>query len=70
MPDVKPSVTTTDFKVLTTRAGLTLSDAQHDTLFEVYGQLEAMLARLRSPSERPRSAEPAHIFVPGQGWPV
>jgi hypothetical protein len=62
-----PSVSAAEFDVLARRAGLTLTEAQRATLFEVYGSFEAMLARLRGTGERMRGAEPAHIFVPGQG---
>ena len=62
-----PSVSAADFEVLTRRAGLTLTEAQRATLFEVYGSFEVMLGRLRGPGDRARGAEPAHIFVPGQG---
>ncbi len=67
---VPSRVTKDEFVVLAKRAGLTLSEAQHGTLYEVYGHLETMLTRLRGGVERARGAEPAHVFVPGQGWPV
>jgi hypothetical protein len=67
---VASSVTEDEFAVLAKRAGLTLSELQHDTLYEVYGHLELMLTRLRGGVDRARAAEPAHIFVPGQEWPV
>ncbi len=63
-----PSVSPADFEVLARRAGLTLTDVQRATLFEVYGSFEAMLVRLRGATTRVRGAEPAHVFVPGQGW--
>ena len=69
MHDIKPSVSEAEFAVLARRAGLTLDEAQLGTLYGVYGHLEAMLARLRGASDRVRGAEPAHVFVPGQGWP-
>lgn len=69
-PPVQPSVTTDQFALLAKRAGLTLDGTQHATLYAVYGYLEAMLARNRGHTDRPRGAEPAHIFVPGQEWPV
>jgi hypothetical protein len=65
-----PTVTREEFAILAKRAGLTLSEAQQATLHDVYGHLEAMLARLRGPADRARGAEPAHVFVPGQEWPV
>ena len=61
-----PSIDETTFAVLVRRAGLQLDETQRRTLFEVYGYMEAMLDRLRTPRER--GAEPAHVFVPGQGW--
>ncbi len=61
-------VTEAEFAVLARRAGLQLDDGQRATLFGVYGQLEAMLTRLRGAGERVRGAEPAHVFLPGQGW--
>ena len=64
----KPSVTEQEFAVLVQRAGLPLDDGQRAELYGVYGQFEAMLARMRN--GRARSAEPAHAFVPGQGWPA
>lgn len=62
-----PSVSPAEFEVLVRRAGLTLTEAQRATLFEVYGSFEVMLDRLRGTGDRSRGAEPAHIFVPGQG---
>ncbi len=67
---VTPSVSKDEFVVLAKRAGLSLSEAQQGTLYEVYGHLEVMLSRLRGGVDRARGAEPAHIFVPGQEWPV
>lgn len=60
------SVDQEQFAILVRRAGLPLDAQQRRTLFEVYGYIEAMAARLRTP--RARGAEPAHVFVPGQGW--
>ncbi len=67
-PPPAAAVTAAEFAVLARRAGLQLDDAQRATLFGVYGQLEAMLARLRGAGDRVRGAEPAHVFLPGQGW--
>jgi hypothetical protein len=67
---VASRVTKEEFEILAKRAGLTLSEAQHGTLYEVYGHLEVMLGRLRGSADRARGAEPAHIFVPGQEWPI
>ena len=68
MKDIKPSVTEAEFALLARHGGLTLDATQAATLYGVYGHLEAMLALLRSPVQRPRGAEPAHIFVADQGW--
>jgi hypothetical protein len=47
--------------VLVKRAGLTLTDQQRAALYEGYGYLEDMIAKVRTP--RGREAEPAHIFT-------
>ena len=62
-----PSVTEEEFALLVRRAGLPLDAAQRRTLHEVYGHFEAMVERNRT-ANRTRGAEPAHVFVPGQGW--
>lgn len=62
-----PSVSEEEFAVLVRRSGLPLDEAQRRVLHEVYGQFEAMLERNRA-AGRTRGAEPAHVFVPGQGW--
>ena len=67
--DVAASVSEAEFSVLARRAGLVLDDGQRATLYGVYGQFEAMLARLRGAGDRARGAEPALVFVPGQEWP-
>ena len=61
---MEPSVTEAEFEILVRRAGLTMDEAQRKVLHEVYGHLEAMLDRIRTP--RDRGAEPAHIFVADQ----
>ena len=71
MDPVAPSVTEAEFALLVRHAGLSLDDEGRSALFEVYGHFEAMLARVRIPgplTARDRAAEPAHLFVPGQGW--
>ena len=68
MNEPKPSVSSQEFATLVQRAGLRLDDGQRAELYGVYGQFEAMLARMRN--GRDRSAEPAHVFVPGQAWPT
>jgi hypothetical protein len=56
-------VTLADFVVLVRRAGLTLTEAQIAELHAVWGYVEAMLARNRTPA-LVREAEPALIFKP------
>lgn len=66
-------VTEAEFAVLVRRAGLPLDEAERRVLHEVYGHLERMLDRNRTPlagGDRVRGAEPATVFVPGQGWPA
>jgi hypothetical protein len=58
---VKPSITEEEFAFLVRRAELPLTDAQKSELYKVYGFVEQMVARVRTP--RDRAAEPAHIFV-------
>lgn len=64
------SLTLEEFAVLVRRAGLPLDAAQTAALHDVHGHLEAMTARNRTTLDgkvRDRPAEPAHVFVPGQG---
>ena len=66
---IEPSVTAEEFALLVRHAGLPLDSQQRAGLFAVYGHFEAMLERNRhAETPRPRGAEPAHVFVPGQGW--
>lgn len=69
MDTIAPSVSEAEFATLVRRAGLPLSEPQRAVLYAVWGNFEAMLDRVRQPADRPRGAEPAHVFVPGQGWP-
>ena len=66
MQRIDPSVSEAEFELLARHAGLVLTDAQRGALYAVYGHFEAMKARIRT--DRPRGAEPSHVFVPGQGW--
>ncbi|MBV9860275.1 MAG: hypothetical protein JO038_09265 [Alphaproteobacteria bacterium] len=59
---MKPKISEDAFAVLVEQAGLPLTDQQRRTLYEAYGMVEAMLARVTEPL--PREAEPALIFVP------
>ena len=64
MPAPKPSIGRADFEALVRRSGLPLSEAQKSELFEAYGYVEIMAARVRSGGNRRREAEPAVIFKP------
>lgn len=46
------------------RAGMTLDGGQRAALLAILPRFDAMRERNRTP--RDRSAEPAHVFVPGQ----
>ena len=66
-----PGVSEAEFAILLRRAGLDLDAATTRSLHAVYGHLERMLERNRTVAaggDRPRAAEPATVFVPGQGW--
>jgi hypothetical protein len=58
---MKPTISEAEFAVLAKRAGLNLTDQQRAELYQGYGFVEEMIARVRTP--RGREAEPAHIFV-------
>jgi hypothetical protein len=60
------TITPAEFDFLVRRAGLTLSETQKAEMIGVYPLVAAMAARIRTPP-RDRMAEPAHIFVPGEG---
>lgn len=55
-----------EFDFLVRRAGLIVTEAQRVELIGVYPMVAAMAARNRAPL-RGREAEPAHIFIPGEG---
>ena len=59
----KPSISEAEFATLVKRAGLSLTDQQRAALYEGYGFLEEMIARVRTPREV--GAEPAHVFTFG-----
>ncbi len=61
-----PNITPVEFDFLVRRAGLTVTEAQKAELIGVYPMVAAMAARNRTPP-RGREAEPAHIFIPGEG---
>jgi hypothetical protein len=52
-----------DFEALVRRAGVTLTEAQLETIYEGWGHIEPMLDRIRTHG-RDRAAEPAHVFRP------
>ena len=64
MPAPKPSIGREDFEAHVRRSGLPLSEAQKSELFEAYGYVEIMAARVRAGGNRRREAEPAVIFKP------
>lgn len=55
-------ITDDDILRLARLAGLDLPAAYRAELFEAYGHVRAMVARL--PGGRPHGDEPAHVFVP------
>ena len=59
---MKPNISEAAFSALAAQTGLPLSEAQKRALYEVYGTIEAMVARVTQPV--PREAEPALIFNP------
>ena len=68
-----PGVSEAEFAFLLRRAGLHVDEGSRRALHAVYGHLERMLERNRTVAEggdRARGAEPATVFVPGQGWPA
>ena len=56
-------MTTEEFEAAAIRIGLPLSPAKRDELYEAFGKLETMIERVTRP--KPREAEPALVFVPG-----
>jgi hypothetical protein len=54
--------------LLATEAGLTLPDAYTDELIAAYADVRRMIDRI--PGNRPRSDEPAHVFVPTKFLPA
>lgn len=67
-----PGVSEDEFAFLLRRAGLDVDDGTRRTLRAVHGHLQRMLERNRvvaGGGDRARGAEPATVFVPGQGWP-
>jgi hypothetical protein len=61
--DINPAgIDRETFDGMLDRSGLTLSDTQKSTLFEVYPLFRAVIARASAPM--PREAEPSVIFVP------
>jgi hypothetical protein len=59
------SITSDQFDFLAARAGVTLTPAQKAEIMGTYHYVAAMVARNQKP--RGREAEPAHVFIPGEG---
>lgn len=51
-----------EFDILVTQTDLPLSTTQKQEIYQAYGLLQSMLARVNTPM--PREAEPALIFTP------
>jgi hypothetical protein len=58
-----PKTSLEDFIVLVRRAGLALTEAQINEIYQGWGYVERMLERIRVPG-RGREAELAHTFHP------
>jgi hypothetical protein len=58
-------ITSDQFDFLAARAGLSLTPEQKAEIMSTYPHYLAMVERNRKP--RGRVAEPAHIFIPGEG---
>jgi hypothetical protein len=58
-----PKTNLEDFIVLVRRAGLALTEAQINEIYQGWGYVERMLERIRVPG-RGREAELAHTFRP------
>jgi hypothetical protein len=58
-----PKTSLEDFIVLVRRAGLALTEAQINEIYQGWGYVERMLERIRVPG-RGREAELAHTFRP------
>ncbi len=54
--------------LLAAQAGLNLPDAYADELVAAYADVRRMIDRM--PGNRPRSDEPAHVFVPTKFLPA
>jgi hypothetical protein len=59
------TITSEQFDFLAARAGLSLSPEQKAEIIGTYHYVAAMVARNSKP--RGRAAEPAHVFIPGEG---
>lgn len=59
---MNPSIDLETFAAMMARTGLSLTPAQVSEIYQGYGGLEAMLARVNVPL--PREAEPALTFDP------
>ena len=59
------SITAEEIDFIVRRAGYTLTPEQKADLLTAYPYVAAMVARVHG--TRSKEAEPAHIFVPGEG---
>jgi hypothetical protein len=59
------SITSDQFDFLAARAGVTVTPTQKAEIIGTYHYVAAMVAR--NQKARGREAEPAHIFIPGEG---
>ena len=57
---MKTTVSESDFEVMVAQTGLPLNAEQKRTLYEAYGMMEALIARVNTPL--PVELEPAHMF--------
>ena len=57
-------MTKAEFDAAVDRAGLPLNPITRDELYGAMDKLEALIARVTR--DKPREAEPALVFVPGQ----
>jgi hypothetical protein len=66
MPAPVPATSREDFHALIRASGLAISTEQKAELYGALGYIEAMKVRVRGDGQRPREAEPAHIFRAGE----
>lgn len=62
---MKPRISETDFAALVAQTGITLTPAERQDIYDVFGLVEAMRDRVHAPL--PREAEPSLTFRPDGG---